>query len=194
VVATDLERFVSTTVERWGRLDGLVNNAAVSATGPFESISDDEWGADLDLKLLAAIRGTRLVLPHLRAAGGGTIVNVLNTYAKTPDAGSMPTSVSRAAGLAMTKALSRELGPDNVRVNAVMVGRIVSGQFVRWSEQTGRPLDEILEQTVRDLRIPLGRVGRAEEFADLVALLVSPRGAYVSGAAINLDGGLCEAV
>ena len=193
-VATDLERFVETTVDRWGRIDALVNNAAFAAIAPFESISDEAWDADIELKLLAAIRGTRLVLPHLRVGGGGAIVNVLNTHAKTPKAGSMPTSVSRAAGLALTKALSREFGPDNVRVNAVMIGRIVSGQLVRRAEQSGRPLEEILDQTVRDLQIPLGRVGRPEEFADLVALLVSPRGAYVSGAAINLDGGLCESV
>src|SRR5579862_6318251 len=88
----DLERFVDAAVGRWDRVDGLVNNAGRSAAGRIDQVGDDEWIGDLDLKVLAAVRGTRLAVPHLIAAGGGAIINVLNVGAKAPGAGSMPTA------------------------------------------------------------------------------------------------------
>src|ERR1700722_6286116 len=142
-VIADLERFVSTAVERWGRIDALVNNAGTSATVPFDQQQDSIWDYDLDLKLRAAIRLTRLALPHLRAAGGGAIVNVLAIAAKTPTAGSTPTSVSRAAGLALTKALSKELGADSIRVNAILIGLVQSGQWDRRAAEQGISVDEL---------------------------------------------------
>jgi NAD(P)-dependent dehydrogenase (short-subunit alcohol dehydrogenase family) len=188
----DLERFVGVAVERWGRIDALVNNAGRSAAGPFEAQSDEVWEQDLQLKLHAAVRATRLVLPHLRSAGGGSVVNTLAVAAKAPSGGSTPTSVSRAAGLALTKALSHELGPDKIRVNAVLIGLIESGQWVRKAEQQGIALDDLYNSL--SAGIPLGRVGRAVEFADLVAFLLSARGAYITGTGINLDGGLSPVV
>ena len=98
--AADVARLVQTTIDRFGRLDILVNNAGRSRALPFEEATDEEWQADLDLKLFAALRGIRAAVPHLRAGGGGSIVNILNLGAKAPGPRSMPTSVSRAAGLA----------------------------------------------------------------------------------------------
>lgn len=183
----DLERLVAETTRRWGRVDGLVNNAGRAAAGRFDEVGDEEWQADLDLKVMAAVRLTRLCLPHLRAAGGGAVVNVLAIGAKAPPARSLPTTASRAAGLAITKALSKELGPDGVRVNAVLVGLVESGQWRRLSETTGRPLEQVYTGMGRD--VPLGRVGTAREFADVVAFLLSARAGYVTGSAVNLDGG-----
>jgi NAD(P)-dependent dehydrogenase (short-subunit alcohol dehydrogenase family) len=185
----ELAGFVSAAVERWQRIDGLVNNAGRSASGGIEQISDEAWTADLDLKLLAAVRTVRLVLPHLRAAGGGSIVNVLAVAAKAPGAGSMPSSTSRAAGMAMTKALSKELGPEGIRVNALLIGLIESGQWVRRAAESGRSVDEVYADLVASNDIPLGRVGRSDEFADLAAFLLSSRASYLTGTAINLDGG-----
>jgi NAD(P)-dependent dehydrogenase (short-subunit alcohol dehydrogenase family) len=191
---TDLQRFICCAQNRWGRIDALVNNAGRHAGGPFDGHDDTVWDNDLQLKLYAAIRTIRLVLPSLRAAGGGSIVNTLAVAAKAPAGMSTPTSVSRAAGLALTKALSKELGPDNIRVNAVLVGVIASGQWVRRAAAQRLTLDEMYHTIVRESGIPLGRVGRAEEFADLVAFLISARAAYLTGAGINLDGGLSPAV
>jgi NAD(P)-dependent dehydrogenase (short-subunit alcohol dehydrogenase family) len=192
----DVERVVQAAIERFGRLDILVNNAGRSAAGPFDALDDAGWQADLDLKLFAAIRFIRAGLPHLRAAGGGSIVNILNLGAKSPGPRSMPTSVSRAAGLAMTKALSKELAADSIRVNGIMIGLIKSGQHERtWQRQGGEgTLEEFYVRQAKNAGIPLGRVGEASEVGDLIAFLCSSRGAYISGVSINMDGGLSAVV
>jgi NAD(P)-dependent dehydrogenase (short-subunit alcohol dehydrogenase family) len=190
----DLERFVGAALSRWGRLDGLVNNAGKSAAGRIDEVCDDEWIADLNLKVLAAARCTRLAVPHLIAAGGGAIVNVLNVGAKAAGAGSLPTTASRAAGLAMTKAASKDLGGQGIRVNAVLIGLVASGQWRRRAQAAGQSEDEFYRQMAQDTSIPLGRVGSPEEFADLAAYLLSDRSSYVTGSAINLDGGTSPAI
>jgi NAD(P)-dependent dehydrogenase (short-subunit alcohol dehydrogenase family) len=186
-VPDDLARLVDTALDRFGRVDGVVNNAGRSSAGRFDTLDDDTWTDDLELKVLAAVRLVRLCLPHLRAAPGAAVVNVLNIGARAPSAASLPTSASRAAGLAITKALSKELGPDGIRVNAVMIGVIESGQWRRRAEASGRDPQELHREM--GAGIPLGRIGRASEFADLVSYLLSPRASYVTGCAINLDGG-----
>jgi NAD(P)-dependent dehydrogenase (short-subunit alcohol dehydrogenase family) len=145
------------------------------------------------LKLMGAVRLTRLALPALRESQGA-VVNTLATSGKAPDAFTTPTSVSRAAGLALTKALSRELAPEGIRVNAVLIGVIESGQLERRASAAAITPHAYYERMVADCRIPLGRVGRAEEFADLASFLLSPRASYVTGTAVNLDGGLCPVV
>jgi NAD(P)-dependent dehydrogenase (short-subunit alcohol dehydrogenase family) len=186
---TDLERFVDAAAGHWGRIDGLVNNAGKSAAGRIDQVSDEDWMADLNLKVLAAVRCTRLAVPHLVAAGGGAIVNVLNVGSKAPGAASLPTTASRAAGLAITKAASKDLGVHGIRVNAVLVGLVASGQWRRRADAAGQTEDELYRQMAQSTSIPLGRVGRSEEFADLAAYLLSDRSSYVTGSAINLDGG-----
>jgi NAD(P)-dependent dehydrogenase (short-subunit alcohol dehydrogenase family) len=187
----DVERVIQSAVDRFGRLDILVNNAGTSAAGAFESVTDDAWQADLDLKLFGAIRATRAAVPHLRKVGGGSIVNLLNIGAKQPGPRSVPTSVSRAAGMALMKALSKELGPAHIRVNGINIGLIKSGQNRRRWESMGRPgsLDDWYTEQAKRANVPLGRVGEAEEVGDLIAFLCSSRGAYISGVSINMDGG-----
>ncbi|MEC7131267.1 MAG: SDR family oxidoreductase, partial [SAR324 cluster bacterium] len=109
---------------------------------------------------------------------------------KAPGSLALPTSVSRAAGNNLTKSLANELAKDKIRVNAVCIGLIKSAQWERRSEKGS------LEELYTELgnKVPLGRVGEAEEYADLVAFLCSARGAYITGTAINLDGGLCPVI
>ncbi len=118
------EHFIAETVKRFGQIDILVNNAGREAIGAFEKTSDAAWQADLDLKLFAAIRAIRAAIPHMQAAGGGRIVNLTHFGAKQPRARSVPTSVTRAAGNALTKALSKELGEHRIMMNTVCVGLI----------------------------------------------------------------------
>jgi NAD(P)-dependent dehydrogenase (short-subunit alcohol dehydrogenase family) len=185
----ELEAFVAAAVGRWGRIDGLVNNAGRHWGGPFEEMTDDDWAGDLELKVFSAARAIRLVLPQLRAGGGGAILNVLSISAKAPGAGTMPTAAARAAGMALTQALSKELGPDGIRVNAVLIGLVESGQWRRRAEQAGRPEPEFYRELAARNDIPLGRIGRSEEFADLASFLLSERAGFITGTAINLDGG-----
>ena len=183
-----LERLVAETVELFGGLDILVNNAGVANAKPFDQVNDALWHADLDLKLGAAVDATRAALPHLRASGRGRIVNVTAIGGKHPGAGSLPTSVSRAAGLALTKAMSKDLAGDGILVNAVCIGLVKSGQQERSGANRGLTPD----QTWADLAtsVPLGRVGEAEEVANVIAFLASDAASYVSGVAINVDGGM----
>ena len=122
---------IKKVVADFGKVDILVNNAGISHAKPFDTVTDEDWQGDLDLKLFAAIRLARAALPGMRERKWGRIVNVLNIGAKAPGANSTPTSVSRAAGLALTKALSQENGQHNVLVNAMLVGLIDSDQWQR---------------------------------------------------------------
>ncbi len=180
----------------FGKVDILVNNAGQSAALPFETITDDAWQADLELKLFGAIRFTRLAFPGMKSRKWGRIVNVLATLAKTPGGGTAPTSVSRAAGMAMTKVLSHEGGPHNVLVNCLLVGLIESDQHVRRHAKSGvnKSYREWLEEAGKAAGIPLGRYGEAEEFANIACFLCSDAGSYVTGTAINVDGGRSPAL
>ena len=191
--AADLDAFVEAALERWGRIDGVVHNAGRAAGGPIQSIEDATWESDFQLKLMAAVRLTRLALPELRAAQG-SILFTLAISAKAPGGSSEPSSVTRAAGMALMKALSKELAPDGVRANAVLIGLIESGQWVRAADATGESIEQFYGRFAKDAAVPLGRFGRAEEFADLGCFLLSPRASYLTGVAINLDGGLSPAV
>jgi 3-oxoacyl-[acyl-carrier protein] reductase len=181
-------------VDELGPIDILVNNAGHAKAAPFEDITDADWQADLELKLFAAIRLTRLVLPGMKERRWGRIINLLNTFAKAPAPGSAPTSVTRAAGMALTKVLAGEGARHNVLVNALMIGRIESDQIRRAYDS--RPRDEdyadFLARAGKDL--PMGRFGDAQECANLACFLASDAASYVTGCAINMDGGLSQVV
>jgi NAD(P)-dependent dehydrogenase (short-subunit alcohol dehydrogenase family) len=185
--AQDCERIAREAIAAFGGIDILVNNAGTAQTGEFESVTDEVWQADLDLKLFAAIRLIRLALPHMKARGGGRIVNVTNIGARQPGARSMPTTVTRAAGQAMTKALSKEFAPHNILVNTVCIGLIRAGQHEKRAARQGVDVESLYRDMART--IPLGRVGRAEEAANVIAFLVSDAASFVTGSSINIDGG-----
>jgi NAD(P)-dependent dehydrogenase (short-subunit alcohol dehydrogenase family) len=187
--APDVRRAFEAAEAALGGIDILVNNAGTSQTGRFEEVTDEVWQADLDLKLFAAIRLARLALPGMKQRRWGRIINVLNIGAKAPRAGGAPTAVSRAAGMALTKVLAGEGAPFNVLVNALLVGVIVSDQWVRRHAAQGAnvPFEEFTGKM--GANVPLGRMGTAEEFASVACFLASDNAGYVTGTAINVDGG-----
>lgn len=187
--SADISKAHDRIMKDFGKIDVLVNNAGTSRAMAFEGITDDIWQQDLDLKLFAAIRFSRLAWGGMKERKWGRIINVLNTFAKAPAAASAPTSVSRAAGMALTKVMASEGGEHNILVNAMLVGLIVSDQWVKRHAATAAATD--FEAFTQNLAkgVPLGRMGTAEEFANLACFLASEQGSYITGTAINVDGG-----
>ncbi|WP_174733337.1 SDR family oxidoreductase [Mesobacillus harenae] len=190
----DCEDFVRETAEHFGGVDILINNAGQSAAKPFESINEEAWRKDLDLKLFAAIHCSNAALPYMKEKGKGSIINVTATIAKTAPASSMPTSVSRAAGMTLTNAMSKDLGKYNIRVNTVCIGLIKSEQIERqWQENYSQlTWDEFSQSPAH--KVPLGRIGEAEEAANVIGFLVSDAASYITGTSVNIDGGKGEAL
>lgn len=187
----DVARVVDATLERFGGIDILVNNAGGSRAHPFLEASEEVWREDLEIKVFGAIRFCRAVIPHLRARGGGRIINMTTPGGKIPRSNSLPTSASRALGINLTKALANEYAPENILVNTICLGLIKSAQHERrWSgggAEGGESLDAYYARMGRN--VPVGRYGEAEEVGDLVAFLASSRAAFITGTAINIDGG-----
>jgi NAD(P)-dependent dehydrogenase (short-subunit alcohol dehydrogenase family) len=185
--AAEIRRAYDEAMNALGKVDIVMNNAGTSRTAAFEEVTDDIWRQDFDEKLFAAIRLTRLVWPQMKERRWGRVINTLNIGAKAPRAKSAPTSVTRAAGMALTKVLAAEGAPHNVLVNALLIGFIEADQHVQRAQRTGIALDEYYK--ARGNEVPLGRVGRSEEFANIACFLASDAASYITGTAINVDGG-----
>ena len=181
--------FVERSAQALGGLDILVNNAGRAHPGTFETLSDADWQADLDVKLFSMIRCSRAALPHLRARGGGRVVNINAVFGKYPDPAFFATSVNRAACLSFTKALAIELAPDGILVNSVNIGYVETPQWEHIHERRAPdlPREEFLRRTAAD--VPLGRFGTPEDVSAVVAFLASERAGYLTGASIDVAGG-----
>jgi len=192
----DIERMVKTAEKELGPVDILINNAGSSQRGDFLTLTDEMWSSDLELKLFGAIRACRLVIPGMQKKKWGRIINVLNTGAKATGPAGYPTAVSRAAGMSLMKGLAGEFAKDNILVNGLLVGRIESDQWLkRWeASNKEKTYDEFLLDMAKSQNLPMGRLGTAEEFANMAAFLCSDAGSYITGCAINVDGGLCPVV
>jgi 3-oxoacyl-[acyl-carrier protein] reductase len=188
--AEEIERFVRDVQERYGRIDILINNAGTLAAASLLRVPDEEWENDLDLKLMAAIRTSRLVIPVMQQQGGGRVINLTAISGKQPGARTLPTAVSRAAGIALVKALSREFAGDQILVNTICIGMVRSGQLDR---RMGRDypqlsLDAAYAEEARRF-VPIGWIADPSQAADLILFLCSERARYITGVAINFDGG-----
>ena len=192
-------RVVQKALDRFGRVDILVNNAGTAIAKEFEAVSDDDWEGDFDLKVWAAVRFIRAVIPEMRKVGGGRIINVTNLGGRTPGPASMPTSISRAAGIAITKGLSKDLAKDNILVSTVCIGLVKSGQherrYARMKEANpSLTLEEFYDQMAAGRGVPLGRVAEAHEAGEVIAFLACERASYLTGIAVNIDGGASAVV
>ena len=190
----DIQKTCDAVAKTFGKVDILINNAGRSRAMPTEQITDDISHEDLELKLFGAIRLTRLVWPGMKQRKWGRIINVLNLGAKAPRANGAPTAVSRAAGMAFMKVLAGEGAPHGITVNGMLVGQIVSDQVARRHarEGTNVPFEEYVATVGKG--IPVGRMGKAEEFAAMACFLCSDHAAFTTGAAINMDGGASPVV
>ena len=185
--AADVKRAYDEVMRAFGKVDIVVNNAGTSRAGPFEDLTDEVMQQDLDQKFFAALRLARLVWPQMKERRWGRVINVLAIGAKAPRGGSAPTTISRAAGMALTKVLAGEGAPHKILVNALLVGIIEADQHVQRAKRLGVGLTEYMEGFAKET--PIGRAGKPEEFANLACLLASDAGSYITGTAINVDGG-----
>jgi NAD(P)-dependent dehydrogenase (short-subunit alcohol dehydrogenase family) len=184
----DMARFVDATVQRFGRIDVLVNNAGGSGQSAFDKVDDANWRADMEVKVFAPIEGVRCVVPHMKKQGGGSIIMLTMAAAAAPGPNQLPTVVSRQAGATLAKALSKELAAHNIRVNVACVGKIKTPQQERSAKRLGRSVEEHFAAQAKS--VPLGRMGDPEDLANAIAFLASEAASYVTGTCINVDGGV----
>jgi 3-oxoacyl-[acyl-carrier protein] reductase len=184
-----IEAFVASAADTLDGIDVLVNNAGGARPGTFETLTDQDWRADLDVKLFSMIRFSRAVLPHMRARGAGRIININAVLGRSPDPGLFATSVNRAACISLSKTLAIELGPDNILVNSINIGSVLTPQWenIRQRRAPDVPADEYYGRAAE--AIPLRRFGRPDEVAGIVAFLAGERASYISGASIDVAGG-----
>jgi 3-oxoacyl-[acyl-carrier protein] reductase len=190
-VAEEILRFVAATVDAFGRLDIVVNNAGGPPAGPFESHDEAAWDQALRQNFLSVVRTVREALPHLRAAGGGRIINLTSIAVKEPIPGLILSNAARLAVVGLAKTLSRELGPDGITVNNVCPGLTLTDRMRELyggrAEAAGRSLEEVLAEEAG--RIPLGRLAQPEDVAALVIFLASGPARHITGTTIQVDGG-----
>jgi 3-oxoacyl-[acyl-carrier protein] reductase len=186
----DTERIVTAAVAEFGRIDILVNNAGGPPFGKFESFDEAAWQSAFELTLLSTVRTCRRVIPHLKKTGSGRIINITSLSVKTFLANSVLSTSLRMGVVGMAKLLSDELGPDNITVNNVAPGLILTDRVkdtLPANLPPGTTQEQLLAERAKD--IPLRRIGRPEELAALVAFLASPLAGYITGATIQCDGG-----
>ena len=192
----NIKRFVAEAAEAAGRIDILVNNAGYAVSAPFDEQSDENWQQHIDVKLMSYIRCAREVIPHMKAVGGGRIVNITGMTARIVAALRPTNGVVNAAATNFTKSLSTHLGPDNITVNCIHPGMTVTdrmkGNFERRARDAGVSYDEIAAETVAE--IPLGRLIDPQDIAHSVLYFCSPMADIVTGQAIAVDGGSGTAV
>ncbi|RZL96111.1 MAG: SDR family oxidoreductase [Variovorax sp.] len=174
----DLDRLVNMTLERWGRIDVLVNSAAHGPKGPVLELTDAQWHTGMDIYLLNVIRPTRLVTPVMERQRSGAIINISSAWALEPSS-MFPTSAVFRAGLAaFTKLFADQYAANNVRMNNVLPG---------W-------VDSLPEKEDRRQSVPMQRYGTSEEIAATIAFLASDDAAYITGQSIRVDGGLMRSL
>jgi NAD(P)-dependent dehydrogenase (short-subunit alcohol dehydrogenase family) len=183
----EVRALVAETIRAHGRLDALVNNAGISGPGkPLAETSEVEWDRVIDTNLKGCYLGMRYAIPHLRAAGGGAIVNLSSVLAEQTLPGCTAYTASKAAIIGLTRATALEVGPDRIRVNCVLPGSTDTPMM--WEGLTEAERLEIEPQVAG--AAPLGKVGRPEEIARVALFLVSEASSFMTGASLLVDGGL----
>jgi len=192
----DVRGLVDETLRRFGAIHILVNNAGSVPAVDFSHVSDEQWYDHLERKLLGFLRVTREVVPHMQKNGGGRIINVAGTAGWEPKSAAMAVGMNNAAVINWTKSMSLQYAGDGILVNTVAPGSIDTprqlGNRQREAEVAGKSVEEIRQAKVKD--IPLGRLGRPEEVANLIVFLASECASYITGTCVTIDGGVLRGI
>lgn len=194
--ADAVDRFVSGAAECFGQIDGVVNNAGRSLMARWDDTTDEQWHNEMELKLFGVLRPVRAARAWLSKSGVAAVVNVNAILARQPETRLAATSAARAALLNLSSTLATDLASDGVRVNSVCLGLVDTGQWQRRYDESGTS-ESFAEWSARlasDRGIALGRLGTPEEVADAIVWLLSPRASYVTGASIDVGGGVARYV
>jgi 3-oxoacyl-[acyl-carrier protein] reductase len=194
--ADDPARVVQQTVDRFGGLDILVTNTGGPRSAPFEALTDQDWYAAVDSLLMSVVRLCRAAVPHMRARGGGRIINITSVAVKQPVEGLMLSNAVRSAVVGLSKTLAGELARERILVNCVAPGftrteRVAEVSRAAAAREGVTP--EAIEQRIV-AQIPMGRLGEPRDLANLIAFLASDGAAYVTGTTIPVDGGFLRGV
>ncbi len=192
----EVNGFVQSAANEFGRIDTLVCNAGGPPPGGFADVSDDAWEAAIQLTMMSAVRLIRASLPHLKSSGEGRIISMASSSIKQPIPGLILSNTLRLGLQGLVKSLSDELAPDGILINTVAPGRFdtrrVQGLDAGRAAKAGITIEEQRQRTQREIAV--GRYGDAEEFARYVVFLGSPANSYVTGQALLVDGGLTRAL
>lgn len=184
-----IEKLIGHAMSESGRIDVLVNNGASAESGSLLTLTDAQWQAEFDQKLMAMVRSARAVFEAMRKQGGGTIVNINSTFARAPDASFYASSVVRAGCLSFTKLLAQEGAPHGIRALAVGLGLVATDAWRPWCP-ADVDLPMFQSQMAAHYGVPLGRMAQPEEIARIVRFLCSADAAYITGTQVDVDGGL----
>lgn len=191
----EIQQLVKATVEKFGTIDLLVNNAGGPPAGTFEEMSDDDWQYAFELNLLSYIRFIRETLPYMKK-NGGKIVNIASSSVKEPIPGLILSNTFRTGMIGLTKTLASELAQYEILINTVAPGRIATDRVASLDEiaanKQGKTKEEIEEMMKKT--IPLGRYGKPEEFATYVCFLLSDMNTYMTGQTFLVDGGMVKSI
>jgi len=194
--AQAIEQMIANAASQFGTVDVLVNNSGGPPAGTFNDFNDEDWQGAFELNLLSFIRTIRGVLPYMKQAGGGRIVNIASSSFKQPIDGLTLSNTFRTAVVGLAKSLSQELAPDNILINTVGPGRIATDRVAHLdqtiAEQKGMAIEKVKQNSER--QIPLGRYGKPVEFAKMLVFLCSESNSYTTGQALLVDGGLVKAL
>ncbi len=193
---SQVNEFADAVVTRFGRIDGLVNNAGQSRMKSLDDVVWDDWRDELELKFASVLNPLTATRRHLAASPHGSVVNINAVLARQPETHLITTSAARAGILNLSKNLSVELATEGIRVNSVCLGLVDSGQWRRRYEDSGseESWSEWSGALAANRGIPLGRLGTPEEVAPTIAFLLSPRTSYVTGTAVDVSGGVGRSV